>query len=53
MSWDINYESWDFFPVAQKWFGIGEAIAHLKYLEEEKTIKKEIKDNIILFRLEF
>ena len=38
MKWDIICESWDLFPVSQKWFATGEAIAHLKYLEENKLI---------------
>ncbi len=35
MTWDIDCDSWDRFPLAQKWFATGEAIAHLRYLEEE------------------
>jgi len=43
MHWDIVYDSWDFFPVSQKWFAVGEAIAHLKYLEEKGMVRKEIQ----------
>ena len=32
------------FPVTQKWFAIGEVLAHLKYLEEEGTIQKQTED---------
>ena len=32
MSWDISYASWEDFPTLQKWFALGETIAHLKYL---------------------
>ena len=38
MSWDIKCESWELFPVAQKWFATGEAIAHLRYLEGSDRI---------------
>ena len=38
MTWDIDCESWDQFPVAQKWFALGEAISHLRYLEEDGRI---------------
>jgi glyoxylase-like metal-dependent hydrolase (beta-lactamase superfamily II) len=38
MTWDISYDSWEQFPVSQKWFATGEAIAHLRYLEEEGKI---------------
>ena len=41
MTWDFDCESWEKFPVVQKWFATGEAIAHLKYLEElEKVARK-------------
>jgi len=42
MTWDVNYDSWELFPVSQKWFATGEAISHLKYLEEKGVIHKEI-----------
>jgi len=51
MTWDINAETWDHFPVAQKWFATGEAIAHLRYLEEEEKVTRENKDRLILFSL--
>jgi len=43
MTWDITYDSWDLFPVSQKWFAMGEAISHLKYLEEKGVIRKEMR----------
>jgi glyoxylase-like metal-dependent hydrolase (beta-lactamase superfamily II) len=53
MSWDIanEYDSWDLFPVPQKWFATGEAIAHLKYLEEEGTVVKAMSEHNILFSI--
>ena len=51
MSWDILYDSWDLFPVPQKWFATGEAIAHLKYLEGKGMIKKEIPEQGIFYSL--
>jgi glyoxylase-like metal-dependent hydrolase (beta-lactamase superfamily II) len=44
MSWDIDYDSWDLFPVPQKWFATGEAISHLRYLEEEGIVWRGMKD---------
>jgi glyoxylase-like metal-dependent hydrolase (beta-lactamase superfamily II) len=35
MSWDIKCDSWEAFPLAQKWFATGEAISHLRYLNEK------------------
>ena len=49
MNWDIIYDSWDLFPVLQKWFAIGEAIAHLKYLEEKGIIRREMRGQKIVF----
>ena len=43
MTWDIGYKSWDLFPPAQKWFAFGEALAHLKYLEEEGKVGREME----------
>jgi glyoxylase-like metal-dependent hydrolase (beta-lactamase superfamily II) len=40
MTWDIDCESWEQFPITQKWFAVGEAIAHLLYLESEGRIKR-------------
>jgi glyoxylase-like metal-dependent hydrolase (beta-lactamase superfamily II) len=51
MSWDITYDSWDLFPMTQKWFAIGEAISHLKYLEGKKRIRKEREGGKIFFSI--
>ncbi|MCL6478441.1 MAG: MBL fold metallo-hydrolase [Peptococcaceae bacterium] len=51
MSWDMTYDSWDLFPAPQKWFATGEAIAHLKYLEEERLIKKVVRDRKVMYCL--
>lgn len=51
MSWDIAYSRWDLFPVAQKWFATGEAIAHLRYLEEKRLIYRQENGAGIVFSL--
>jgi len=51
MTWDIVYDSWDLFPVSQKWFATGEAISHLKYLEENGAIRKEMRRKKIIYSL--
>jgi len=51
MTWDMSYESWELFPFLQKWFATGEAIAHLKYLEEEGKVRREIKGQKAMFSL--
>ncbi|HEA70172.1 MAG TPA: MBL fold metallo-hydrolase [Desulfobacterales bacterium] len=49
MTWDIKYDSWKEFPVSQKWFATGEAIAHLRYLEEKEMIFRETENEMIVF----
>jgi len=44
MTWDIKADSWDQFPVAQRWFATGEAISHLRYLEEEGKLTRKNND---------
>jgi len=46
MTWDIDCETWEQFPIAQKWFAVGEAIAHLLYLESEGRIKRNFGEKI-------
>ena len=49
MTWDIDYKSFDLFPVMQKWFATGEAMAHLRYHEEKQIIQREMRDNRAFF----
>ena len=51
MTWDIDCESWDQFPVAQKWFALGEAISHLRYLEEAGRIARSTVNKTTVFAL--
>jgi len=38
ITWNIEYKSWKLFPATQKWFAVGETVAHLKYLENEGSV---------------
>jgi glyoxylase-like metal-dependent hydrolase (beta-lactamase superfamily II) len=51
LTWDIDCSSWELFPPPQKWFAVGETIAHLKYLEGEGMVREEIRGTRILFSL--
>jgi hypothetical protein len=51
MTWDIEADSWEKFPVAQKWFATGEAISHLRYLERRNKIRRVSEDPVITFGL--
>ena len=42
MDWDIEASSWAEFPIIQRWFATGEAMAHLKYLEEQGELESFI-----------
>lgn len=49
MTWDITYPSWDMFPVSQKWFATGEAIAHVRFLENNGEIERREENGIFIF----
>jgi hypothetical protein len=51
MTWDLTYRQWEDFPVPQKWFATGEAIAHLRYLEDEGQVRREDRGEMILYAL--
>ncbi|MCF8030755.1 MAG: MBL fold metallo-hydrolase [Desulfohalobiaceae bacterium] len=41
MTWDLDTKEWESFPLAQKWFATGEALAHLNFLQSRGEIRKE------------
>lgn len=49
VTWNIDCSSWDTFPLQQKWFAVGETVAHIEYLEENKTVKRRIENGRIVF----
>jgi glyoxylase-like metal-dependent hydrolase (beta-lactamase superfamily II) len=49
MSWDIRCNSFDEFPVPQKWFATGEALAHIRYLEEAGRIRRTVNEPVAAF----
>ena len=51
VSWDIEYASWEEFPALQKWFAMGEIIAHLIYLEVTGSVQRRIGAERVLFSL--
>ena len=46
MKWSMRGRNWDEFPMTQKWFAVGETIAHLDYLLAEGKIQRREKDGI-------
>lgn len=51
MTWDLVADSWEDFPVAQKWFATGEAISHLRYLENRGEIRRQADAPVVTYRL--
>ena len=51
MTWDFNCPTWGDFPVSQRWFATGEAVAHLKYLLERQEIRREMINGKLHFAL--
>ena len=49
MTWSIRARSWAEFPVMQRWFATGEAIAHLRYLEGQGLVEHSEDDGQIIF----
>ena len=49
MTWDIVANSWEDFPVVQKWFAVSEAAAHLYYLERRDKIVAEEHEGRLLY----
>jgi len=51
ISWEITFKSWEQFPVMQKYFAVGETIAHLEYLVAENTVIKSKMNGVIKYSL--
>jgi glyoxylase-like metal-dependent hydrolase (beta-lactamase superfamily II) len=41
MTWSIRARAWSDFPLAQKWFAVGEAASHLDHLREQSLIERK------------
>ena len=45
LTWDIRAKDWAHFPLNQKWFAVGETIAHLEYLMDlGQAVRKPRRD---------
>lgn len=51
MHWDIPLDNWEEFPVIQRWFATGEALAHLWALENEGKAEVQTDREITHFNL--
>jgi glyoxylase-like metal-dependent hydrolase (beta-lactamase superfamily II) len=44
--WNVNYKSWDEFPIFEKYLAVGETVAHLNLLEQKGVVRRT-KDNSV------
>ena len=51
LSWDIDCETWEEFPPAQKWFAFGETLAHVRYLVNQGKAKRNQQDGKFTYSL--
>jgi glyoxylase-like metal-dependent hydrolase (beta-lactamase superfamily II) len=51
ITWDIDCNSWAEFPSVQKFFAVGETIAHLDYLVADGKLRKEMRNHKVLYSL--
>ena len=51
MTWAIVADSWEVFPLMQKWFAVGEAAAHLIHLEAKGRVRKSLRDGMFIYSL--
>lgn len=49
MTWDFSVKSWKDWPIVQRWFATGEALAHLKFLVKEGRALQIKENGRILF----
>ena len=49
ISWQIKADSWDDFPKSQKWFAVGETMAHMEYLANLSYLTMENKAGNLQF----
>ncbi len=51
MTWDLVADRWEDFPLMQKWFATGEALAHIRHLEFKGKVKRGGDDNKQVYTL--
>ena len=50
LSWQIRASSWEDFPISQKWFAMGETLAHLDYLRNMGVIERYSSNNYFCYQ---
>ncbi|MDF1555325.1 MAG: MBL fold metallo-hydrolase [Deferrisomatales bacterium] len=50
LRWDYDVKDWDRWPLAQRWFATGEALAHLRWLVHAGLVSEECETGRVLYR---
>lgn len=50
MSWAVRSRTWEEFPPGQKWFAMGEALAHLDWLKAEGRVSRTEENGVFVYR---
>ena len=48
--WRVRYTTWDEYPPAERFFAMGEALAHLRRLEVEGRAERVERGGLTLWR---
>ncbi len=49
--WNVNFRSWDEFPLFQKYLALGETVAHMNVLEQKDLVRKAKVGQIIFYEI--
>lgn len=50
ISWRIRAKNWDDFPIPQKWFAVGETMAHMVYLLDSGYVSCKKENGILKYK---
>lgn len=51
MSWKVDCDSWDSFPVAQSYYATSETFAHLRYLEDNGSVIRSTEEGVAYYSI--
>jgi glyoxylase-like metal-dependent hydrolase (beta-lactamase superfamily II) len=51
IKWRVRYSSWDEYPYPERFFAMGEALAHLRKLEVEGLVEQRQRENLRVWTL--
>lgn len=49
LTWNVQYGSWEVFPILQRWLSMGETLAHIYYCERKGLLQKLVGKDLIQF----